>query len=125
MARCICERGSVKTVGLGIETLDSALADVSRAWKTRTGDATARIGFQTWDLMHKVLSPKRLEIVRAMTGAGPLSIREIARRVGRDFKGVHTDVRLLVDAGIVEKDGQKVVFPWDKIHVDSEILAAA
>ena len=71
------------------------------------------------------LSPKRFEIIRAMAGAGPLSIREIARRVGRDFKGVHTDIRMLADAGIIDRDGQKVVFPYDKIHVDFEISAAA
>lgn len=55
--------------------------------------------------MHKVLSPKRLEIVRVMTGAGPLNIREIARRVGRDFKGVHSDTGLLIEAGVIDKDG--------------------
>ena len=66
------------------------------------------------------LSPKRLEIVRAMAGAGPLSIREIAGRVGRDFKGVHSDATLLVETGVVDKAvSGKLVFPYDKIHVDS------
>lgn len=115
----------MKTVVLSIETLDSALSDFRRAWKSGKGDASARIGFETWELMHRALSPKRLEIVRAMAGAGPLSIREIARRVGRDFKGMHTDVGMLVDAGVVDRDGKKVVFPYDKIHVDFEISAAA
>ena len=78
------------TVVFNIQTHDSALADFAGAWKTGTSDASPRIGFESWELMHKVLSPKRLEIVRAMTGAGSLSIREIARRVGRDFKGVHS-----------------------------------
>lgn len=38
-----------------------------------------------------------------MTGAGPLTIREVARRVDRDFKGGHSDVRLLLGAGILER----------------------
>jgi predicted transcriptional regulator len=116
----------MKTVVFSIQTLDSVLADFSTAWRTGEVDASAQIGFETWELMHKVLSPKRLEIVRAMTGAGPLSIREIARRVGRDFKGVHSDTSLLFDAGVIDKDANgKMIFPYDKIHVDFEISAAA
>jgi predicted transcriptional regulator len=116
----------MKTVVFSIQTLDSALADFAGVWKFGKGDAAAHIGFETWELMHKALSPKRLEIVSVMTGAGPLSIREIARRVGRDFKGVHTDTTLLVEAGVIDKDNKgKLIFPYDRIHVDFEIPAAA
>jgi predicted transcriptional regulator len=59
-----------------------------------------------------------VDIIRAMTGAGPLSIREVARRVGRDVKAVHGDVTALVSAGLVDRDGRKVVFPYDGVHVD-------
>jgi predicted transcriptional regulator len=116
----------MKTVVFNIQTLDAALADFGRAWKSGKNDATAQIGFQSWELMHKVLSPKRLEIIRAMTGAGPLSIREVARRVGRDFKGVHSDMTLLAQSGVIDRDERgRFVFPYDKIHVDFEISAAA
>lgn len=116
----------MKTVVFSIQTLDGGLADFATAWKTGKGYASAHIGFETWELMHKVLSPKRLEIVRIMAGAGALSIREIARRVGRDFKGVHSDVSLLVETGVVYRDDSgKLIFPYDKIHVDFEIPAAA
>ena len=116
----------MRTVVFNIQNLDSALADFATAWKTGKGDKSAHIGFETWELMHKVLSPKRLEIIRAMAGAGPLSIREVARRVGRDFKGVHSDARLLVENGVIERDERgRLVFPYDRIHVDFEIRAAA
>jgi predicted transcriptional regulator len=116
----------MKTVVFNIQTLDSALADFDSAWREGTGDARTRIDFETWELMHKVLSPKRLEIIRAMAGAGPVSIREIARRVGRDFKGVHSDATLLLNTGVVDKsESGKLIFPYDKIHVDFEISAAA
>jgi predicted transcriptional regulator len=116
----------MKTVVFSIENLDTALAGFRAAWTSGKSETSAHVGFSTWELMHKALSPKRLEIVRVMAGAGPLGIREVARRVGRDFKGVHTDVKLLVDAGVVDKDERgRVVFPYDKIHVDFEISAAA
>ena len=50
-----------------------------------------------------MLTTKRWEIVRAMTGAGPLAIREAARRVGRDVKAVHRDVHALLNAGDLRK----------------------
>src|SRR5262245_11198137 len=116
----------MRTVVFSIEGLDSAVAGFREAWTSGTADKSAHVGFASWELMHKVLSPKRLEIVRVMTGAGPIGIREIARRVGRDFKGVHSDVRLLLDAGVIDKDERgRVVFPYDRIHVDFEIPAAA
>ena len=62
----------------------------------------------------------------ALWRAEKLGVREIARRLGRDFKGVHSDASLLVDSGVVEKDASgKLIFPYDRIHVDFEIPAAA
>ncbi|QND53852.1 transcriptional regulator [Phyllobacterium sp. 628] len=114
------------TIVFKVQTLASALDDVEIALETGKADATPQFNFVSWELMHKILSPKRLEIVQAMTGAGPLSIREISRRVGRDFKGVHSDATLLLNAGVINKtDKSKVVFPYDKIHIDFEISAAA
>jgi predicted transcriptional regulator len=116
----------MKTVVFSIRSLEASLADFSDAWKRGTPDEAAHIGFASWELMHKVLSPKRLEIVRTLTGAGPLGIREVARRVGRDFKGVHSDLALLIQSGVVDRnENGKVVFPYERIHVDFEIPAAA
>jgi predicted transcriptional regulator len=116
----------MNTVEFSLQTLDSALGDFAAAWNSGKGQPSARIGFESWELMHKVLSPKRLEIISTMTGAGPLSIREIARRVGRDFKGVHADAQLLLRAGVVDKDERgRLVFPYDRIKVNFEIPAAA
>jgi hypothetical protein len=60
-----------------------------------------------------------------MTGAGPLSIREVARRIERDVKGVHGDVHALVNAGILQKtEAGLIVFPFDAVHVDIMLHAA-
>ncbi|MDQ2632712.1 MAG: transcriptional regulator [Pseudomonadota bacterium] len=85
-----------------------------------------RISFATAELMWKTLAPPRWHIVETMTGAGPMSIREVARRVGRDVKAVHGDVKKLLDNGVLDRteDG-KVVFPYDAVHVDFTITKAA
>jgi predicted transcriptional regulator len=60
-----------------------------------------------------------------MCGAGPLSIREAARRVERDVKAVHTDVTALLNAGVLDrvKDG-RVIFPFDSVKVEFLLHAA-
>jgi predicted transcriptional regulator len=79
----------------------------------------AFITFPTVELPWKVITPKRRELLRAMAGAGPLAIREVARRVERDVKSVHGDVSSLLQAGVIRRieDG-RVVFPYGEIHVD-------
>jgi predicted transcriptional regulator len=61
-----------------------------------------------------------------MTGAGPMTIRELARRLGRDVKAVHSDVQALLHAGILQKtDTGRIVFPYDALHVDFILKEAA
>ena len=85
----------------------------------------AHISFATVELLWQTLTRKRWELLKAMTGQGPMTIREAARRVGRDVKAVHGDVHALLDAGVLERteDG-RVVFPYDAVHVDFVLEAA-
>jgi predicted transcriptional regulator len=59
-----------------------------------------------------------------MTGAGPLALREIARRVGRDVRGVHTDVHKLLAVGLIERGEAGFCFPYDAVHVDFMLKVA-
>ena len=57
-------------------------------------------------------------------GAGPVGVRELARRMNRDVKNVHTDVQAMAEAGVIDRaDDGKVVFPYDAVHVDFTITA--
>jgi predicted transcriptional regulator len=67
-----------------------------------------------------------MDILKAMTGAGQLGIREVSRKVGRDVSAVHRDLQTLIVAGIVDRtDDGKVVFPYDEIHVDFTLRGVA
>jgi predicted transcriptional regulator len=60
-----------------------------------------------------------------MAGQGPLTLREVARRVRRDVKAVHGDVHALIAAGLVEKtEAGQVAFPFDAIRVEFTLRAA-
>jgi predicted transcriptional regulator len=85
----------------------------------------AHISFTTPELLWKVLTAKRWEVIKAMAGQDPLSIREIARRVGRDVKAVHGDVHALMNAGLLDRTEKSlVVFPFDAIRVEFTLRAA-
>jgi predicted transcriptional regulator len=112
----------MKTVTLGVENMDTVFARAREAAKGKPQGA--RISFATPELLFRLLTTKRWEIVRAMIGAGPLSIRETARRVKRDVKAVHGDVHALLNAGILRKTDGGIVFPFDAIRVDVMLKAA-
>jgi predicted transcriptional regulator len=93
--------------------------------KTGIAEPEARIGFASPELLWQVLSAKRWELLKALCGAGPISIREAARRVGRDVKGVHGDVTALLNAGILNRTPEGgVEFPFDAVKVEFMLQAA-
>ena len=85
----------------------------------------AHISFASADLLWKVLTAKRWELLKAMAGGGAMTLREAARRAERDVKAVHGDVQTLLAAGVLRKtvDG-KIEFPFDAVHVDFVLKAA-
>jgi predicted transcriptional regulator len=115
----------MNTVILEVRSLAETLADVSRAMKTGRAEREARIGFATPELLWQVLTAKRWELLKAMCGAGAMSIREAARRVGRDVKAVHGDVKALLDAGVLSRsENGGVVFPFEAVKVEFMLEAA-
>jgi predicted transcriptional regulator len=85
----------------------------------------ASISFESPALLFKVLSGKRWDLLKVLTGAKPVTIRELARRLGRDVKAVHGDVHTLLKAGVLQKtENGHIIFPFDAIHVDFMMKAA-
>ena len=113
----------MKTVTLEVAARGDVTRRALEAFRGRK--QRARISFATPELLWKVLTAKRWELLKAMAGQGPLTIREVARRVDRDVKAVHADVHALIDAGLVDKTKENhVVFSFDTIRVDFTLRAA-
>lgn len=55
---------------------------------------------------------QRVALLSALTGQGTLSVDEIAQRRGRDVQAVRDDVARLLNAGIVECDGDGIRFDY-------------
>lgn len=115
----------MNTVVLEVRSLADALDSAAQVMRGEARAPGARIGFATPELLWDVLTAKRWELLRTMSGAGPMSIREAARRVGRDVKAVHGDVTALLAAGLLIRspDGG-VEFPFDAVKVEFLLRAA-
>jgi predicted transcriptional regulator len=94
-----------------------AMTDASRAM---SGDFIgSELVFPTVEQLAKtMLAPNRWQIIKAMEGAPAISIRELSRIVNRDFRGVYNDVQALLLGGVLDKDGEKIVLPYDRIHIE-------
>ena len=113
----------MKTVTLDVAERDTVKRRALEAFKGRKQGS--RISFAAPELLFRLLTAKRWELLRAMAGAGPLTNRATARRVSRDVKPVHGDVHALLNAGILRKtDDGRVEFPFDAIRVDVMLHAA-
>lgn len=115
----------MKTVILDVRPPSDVMADFAQARKTGKPQNAAHISFASPELLWRVLTEKRWELLKLLCGAGPISIRELARRAGRDVKAVHGDATALLNAGIIEhtEDG-RIVFPFEAVKVEFLLRAA-
>jgi len=111
------------TVTIGVASRNEINARFTRAMTTGKR-AAPFIGFADERALWSTLTPLRWDILKVMTGAGPLALREIARRVERDVRGVHADVHALLAVGLIERDSAGFRFPYDAVHVDFVLKAA-
>ena len=101
------------------------MAEFVQAWKSGKAAKGDRISFATPELLWKVLTAKRWELLKAMCGSGPLTVREAARRVERDIKAVHSDLTALLNAGVlVRTETGQVEFPYEAVKVEFLLQAA-
>jgi predicted transcriptional regulator len=115
----------MNTVVLEVRSLSETLAEAARAMATGSAEQDARISFATPELLWQVLTAKRWELLKALCGAGPVSIREAARRVGCDVKAVHGDVTALLNAGVLNRNADgHVEFPFRTVKVEFVLQAA-
>lgn len=110
-------------VTISVSSLDDTKARLASVFR---GEVQGnRITFLSVEQMWKMLSPKRTDILRVMAGQGAMSIREAARRLGRDVKAVHSDITALIKAGLIDRQDGGVVFPYDGVRVDFTLGMAA
>ncbi|MFC3959723.1 transcriptional regulator [Halovivax cerinus] len=99
---------------------------LDRAERWEQGEAVPHVvNFQDASRLQRILTPRRLELVRSLMEAPAESIRDLAARLDRDVRQVHDDLHLLSDYRIVhftESGGAKQPsVPYDTVQIDIEL----
>ena len=82
-----------------------------------------RVYLESIDAANRLLTPKRVELMRRLHDDGPMNTHELAKRLARDYKNVRQDVLALQEVGIVVKDGRFLSAPWLKITMELRMTA--
>jgi len=100
-----------------------ALDRFEAAWHRVTEGRAMRplqvLSFADLPSLLRTLSVARWVLLQKLREEGPLSIYELAKRLGRDYKNVHTDVTQLAALGLIERqDDGRVVVAWDLLRAE-------
>jgi predicted transcriptional regulator len=79
--------------------------------------AEKHVSFETWETMVRVLSPKRLELLRHVHQNPSKNIRALARALRRDYRRVHEDVEALAASGLLDRDKDGLRAEYDAFDV--------
>jgi predicted transcriptional regulator len=105
------------TVGGAIE--DDAARRFVDAWhRAERGESfrERHLVFESWEALERVLTGKRMELLRYVRRHTVTSVRALARALGRDYRNVHADVQALTAVGLLEATDGGVRADYDAIE---------
>ncbi|HEX4183110.1 MAG TPA: hypothetical protein VHY34_07620 [Caulobacteraceae bacterium] len=105
------------TVGGTME--DEASRRFVDAWRRAEAGETfdeRHLAFESWDTLARVLTGKRMELLRHVHRHKVASVRALAKALGRDYSNVHADVQALTTAGLLDVGKEGVRADYDAIE---------
>jgi predicted transcriptional regulator len=105
-------------VGGAGDALDRFEAGWNRVAEGRKLAPLAVLSFKDLPLLFATLTPARWRLLERLRAEGPLSIYQLAKRLGRDYKNVHTDVTQLLRLGLLERGTDGVKPAWDVLRAE-------
>jgi len=113
------------TIATAEDAFDEAIEAAGAAEDGEQRDAV--VSFETAAGIRKLLTDRRLELLRSLMGQPAESISGLADRLDRSYSAVHEDVAVLAEYGIVqyrEAGSAKQPFvPYETIEFDVTIRA--
>jgi predicted transcriptional regulator len=74
------------------------------------------LAFESWDALARVLTGKRMELLRYVRRNKVTSVRSLAKALDRDYSNVHADVQALAAAGLLDATGRGLRADYDIIE---------
>lgn len=96
----------IKRIKIEIKSLDEALKEAGGVFEQLSKGKAVRkktaIYFSNLKEMRKVLTEKRLELLKTIKDKKPSSLYKLAKMLNRDLKNVLQDIAYLKELGLVE-----------------------
>ena len=115
-------------IHIGTERPEEGLGRFVETWHRAQGEGPLNteihLNFEDLSSLLAIITPRRLEALRALRMHGPMSVRALAKMLSRDYKNVHTDMRTLEEAGLLERTPTGALqAPWDVIDAHLSLVA--
>jgi predicted transcriptional regulator len=120
----------MKEVTLHVRDIDAFFDDARelarRLDRGQDKSAPAKFAFASMEGLLKVLTANRWALLRALRRLGASSVRALAKNLSRDYRGVHADVALLIEAELIARDDRGLIYvPWSRIVAEMALGVAA
>ncbi len=117
------EAGLARILELRVGPPRDALDRFEAAWNRLAEGQKLRpfrvLSVEDLPALAKALTPARWALLQDLRENGPASIYELAKRLGRNYKNVHTDVTALFKLELLERNEEnRVAVGWDAVRAE-------
>ena len=118
-----------KNIKVEIRGEEESAQEFVKAWRRAEAgepveEPAEHLYFQDLGALLQVLTPRRLELLKAVHAAGPESVRALAKRLSRDYQNVYNDVQALERVGLLVRTADKLLSaPWEKVVAEIRLAA--
>lgn len=101
---------------------EESMEKIRRLEEGAVSGSRARLNFHDPTQIQRILTPRRLELLRSVMTDSPESIRGLADRLDRNVSDVHEDVQLLAEYDIIQLEtegrAKRPVVPYGEIVIE-------
>jgi len=114
---------------IGIKGTADFFTELERDWTAiDRGESVSgpvhRVYFESAAALSRVLTKQRHNLLCVLHANGGLSVRALATLLERDYKNVYQDVKILEEAGLIERDNKNhLCAPYEKLTIDLPLAA--
>ncbi|MDA8051229.1 MAG: hypothetical protein M0002_14715 [Rhodospirillales bacterium] len=84
-------------------------------------NAERHVGFESLELLVRVMTPRRMELLRQVHRQPARSVRALAQALGRDYRRAHEGVRALVHAGLLDRDEGGLHADYETVRIETRL----
>ncbi len=114
---------------MGIKGKQHFFNELERDWVAidrgeKAPEPVRRVYFESAEVLSKVLTRQRHNLLKVLHANGPLTVRALAALLERDYKNVYEDVKILEDAGLIVRDSKNhLLAPYEKLTIELQLTA--